>query len=143
MLLAIILGLVGITVYFVSNQAFGLLYLSTQYATAVSAAQQTMYLAAGESLLATSHAGTGSYLSLFLVLLAGLIISLVMWRSEMFGKGTAVAGILANGLGLLYYPALIFTPALIWISPSFSAPFRMVWYVLISVKLFKLGKDQR
>jgi hypothetical protein len=68
MALAIILGLMGIAVYFASNQAFGMLHLSQQYAAAASA----------------------------------------------------------------------FTPALIWIPPTLSAPFRMIWYVLIAIKLLKL-----
>jgi hypothetical protein len=121
--IAIILGLVGIIVYFASNQALRMLHLSQQYAAAASEAQRAMYLAAGEALLAVNNSGTGIYISLFLVLLAGLIISLVMLRSEEFGWGTAVAGILANGLGLAYYPALVFTPAIIWMPPAFSRRF--------------------
>jgi len=139
MVIALILGLVGIAVYFASNQAFGILHLSQQYAAATSEPQRTMYLAAGEALLAVNQ-GTGIYISLFLVLLAGLIISLVMLRSEVFGKGTAVFGIMANGLGLAYYPALAFAPTLVWIPPAFSAPFRIVWYVLIAIKLLKMSK---
>jgi hypothetical protein len=148
MRIAIILGLVGITVYFASNQALGMLHLSRQYAAAASEAQRSIYLAAGEALLAennlgTIHQGTGIYVSLFLVLLAGLIISLVMLQSEVFGKVTAVSGILANGIGLVYYPALVLTPSLIWIPPAFSAPFRMIWYILIAIKLLKLAKAEQ
>lgn len=79
-------------------------------------------LAAGEALPVVGDMGTGIYISLFLVLLAGLIISMVMLRSEVFGRVTAVSGILASGLGLAYYPALVFAPALIWIPPAFPTP---------------------
>ena len=40
--------------------------------------------------------GTGYYTSLFLVLVAGLVFSIVMLQSDVFGKWTAVSGILAN-----------------------------------------------
>ncbi len=148
MVLAIISGLMGIAVYFASNQAFNMLHLSEQYAAAASEAQRSIYIAAGEAILAAHnpgaiYQGTGNYLSLFLVLLAGLIISLVMLQSEVFGRVTAVTGILANGLGLAYYPALAFTPAIIWLPPTLSAPFRLIWYVLIAGKLFQLSKVEQ
>ena len=148
MVLAIISGLMGIMVYFASNQAFNMLHLSEQYTAATSEAQRSMFIAAGEALLAMDnpgaiYQGTGIYLSLFLVLLAGLIISLVMLRSEVFGRVTAVTGLIANSLGLAYFLALAFTPAIIWLPPTLSAPFRLIWYVLIARKLFQLSKVEQ
>jgi len=137
--LAIILSMIGISVYFASNQALGYLYLSQQYQGATSEAQRSIYLGAGEALSANIQ-GTGWYVSLFLIYLAGLIISLMMQQSNIFNKVTAWTGILANGFGLLLFPALIFTPAIAWLPPSLSAPFRVVWYVLIAIKLFKLAR---
>ena len=147
MLIATTFGLIGIAVYFASNQAFEMLSLSVQYTAAVDETQQTIFLAAGEALLTannpgTFYPGTGESLSLMLVLLAGLIISLVMWRSDDFGKAAAVFGILANGIGLMYFPALALALAIYWLPPTISAPFRMIWYVLIAIKLFKLGQQE-
>jgi uncharacterized membrane protein len=90
--------------------------------------------------LSANIQGTGWYVSLFLVLLAGLIISVVMQQSNVFNKATAWAGILANSFGLLLFIVLIFTPAIAWLPPSLSAPFRVIWYVLIAIKLFKLAR---
>jgi hypothetical protein len=78
--------------------------------------------------------------SLFLVLIAGLIISVVMLRSELFSKATAFTGILANGIGLCYFITLALAPAIYWIPHPISAPFRVIWYFLIAVRLLKLGK---
>jgi len=147
MLIATTSGLVGITVYFASNQAFAMLALSERYAAAASDAQRSIFLAAGEALLAVNnpdsiYQGTGIYVSYFLVLLGGLIISLVMLRSELFSKATAVTGILANGIGLCYFITLAFAPAIYWIPHPISAPFRVVWYFLIALRLFKLGKAE-
>jgi hypothetical protein len=146
MLIATVLGLIGITVYMASNQAFAMLALSERYAAATTAAEQSNLLAAGEALLAENspgflYQGTGIYLSLFLVLLAGLIISIVMIRSRVFGKTTAIMGILANSIGLCYFLFLVFAPAAIWIPHSVSAPFRVIWYFLIALRLFKLARE--
>lgn len=146
MLIATTSGLIGIAVYFASNQAFAMLALSQRYASATNDTQRSMYLAAGESLLAVNnpgsiYQGTGIYLSLFFVLLAGLIISVVMLRGAIFSKATAVTGILANGIGLCYFITLAFVPAIYWIPHPISAPFRVVWYFLIALRLFKLAKS--
>jgi hypothetical protein len=145
MLLATLLGLVGITVYTASNQAIAMLTLSERYSAASSEAERSKLLAAGEALLAVNHPdsmiqGTGIYLSLFLVLAAGLLISIVMLRSRVFGKGTAITGILANGIALSYFLLMIFIPAVYWIPHPISAPFRVVWYFLIALRLFNLGR---
>lgn len=144
MVIATTFGLAGIAVYFASNQAFAMLSLSDQYAAATTDAQRSILLAAGEALLAINNPGAiyqggGIYLSLFLVLFAGLVISTVMLGSGIFGRATAYVGVLANGLGLIYFIALVFAPALYALPIIISAPFRVVWYVLIARKLFQLG----
>lgn len=145
MLIAITAGLVGITVYFASNQAFAMLALSERYAAATADAQRTGYLAAGEVLLASNnpdsiYQGAGIYLSYFLVLLAGLIISVVMLQSEIFSKASAVVGILANGIALFYFVGLALSSEFYWIPHPVSAPFRVIWYFLIALRLFKLAR---
>jgi hypothetical protein len=144
MLIAMTSGLVGIAVYFASNQAFSMLSLSDQYAAATTDAQRSAFLAAGEALLAITQ-GSGILLSLFLVLLAGLITSLAMLRSSMrsrvFGRATAYVGILANASGLGYFVALVFAPAMIAVPHVIAGPFRMIWYLLIARELFRLGRN--
>jgi hypothetical protein len=146
-LLATICGLVGIAVFLASNQALALLHLSAQHAMATANAQRAALLAAGEALLALSEHGTGVYLSLLLVLLAGLIFSIAMLRGDVFSRATAIVGILANGIGLLFFPALAFAPALYVIPPALyvippvlSAPLRLAWYTMMALRLFKLAK---
>ncbi len=145
MMAATAAGLMGIAVYFASNQAFAMFSLSERYAAAATDAQRLLYLAAGEALLAINnpgalYQGTGIYASLFLVLLAGLIISIVMLRSDVFNKITAWTGILANGFGLGYFAVLAFAPALIVLPFVLSAPFRVTWYILIAFKLFEISR---
>jgi len=143
MLAALILGLAGIVVYFASNQAFAMLALSNQYAAAASESQRVPILAAGEASLGINNPGTvyqgvGIYASLFLVILAGLIISIVMLRDNTFSKATGWVGIVANGSVLFYFLTLLVAPNLVAIPHVISAPFCITWYVLIALRLFNL-----
>jgi hypothetical protein len=84
-------GLLGAAVYLSSNQSFAMLNLSGRYALATSAEEQSQLLAAGEALLAQHnpsvyYQGTGVYAGMLLVFAAGLIFSLIMLRSKVFGK---------------------------------------------------------
>jgi hypothetical protein len=140
MTVAVAFDLVGVAVYLASNQAFAMLALSDRYAAAGNEAMQATFLAAGEALLAIHDPG-GVHVSLLLVALAGLIASVVMLRSHVFGKATATIGVVANGLVVSYFVALPLVPAMAFLFPSASAPFRLLWYILIARRLFQLGRD--
>ncbi|MFN2151691.1 MAG: DUF4386 family protein [Anaerolineales bacterium] len=146
MLIAITSGLVGVTVYLASNQALEILSLSKQFAAATSDAQRATLLTAGDTILATHPSDpaflpTGLQISLFLVLVAGLLISIVMLQSKIFSKATTVCGLCANGLALIGMISLPFLPEIYLIFPTVSAPFRMIWYILIAIQLFKLSNS--
>lgn len=143
MRIALISGLVGVTTYFASNQAFSLLSLSNQYAAA-SNDQRSTILTAGEALLAihnpgSVYQGTGIYLSHFLVSLAGLIIAIVMLQSSIFSKPTAYAGIIANGFVMGHFILLIIAPQMTFLPYIIASPALLIWYVLISRKLYQLN----
>ena len=57
MAIATTLGFIGITVYFASNTAFSILSLSDQYAATTTDAQRSMFLAAGQAVLAINNSG--------------------------------------------------------------------------------------
>jgi uncharacterized membrane protein len=63
-----------------------------------------------------------------------------MLRGAVFNKWTAMAGILANSIYLLLFPVLAIVPSINWIPPSLAAPFRLIWYILIMIQLFKLSR---
>jgi hypothetical protein len=143
MTLAMALTLVAVAVYAASNQAFALLSLSGQYAAATTDAQRSGLLAAGQALLAIHNSsasyGNGPYVSFLFVSLAGLIIAVVMLRSNVFGKFAAWMGILANFFGLSYYLTLAFVPSMSVIPLSLSAPFLLIWYLVVGRRLLRLG----
>ena len=142
-LLADACSLCGIALSFASNQAFSLLTLSRQAAALASPAGRLALESAAEALLQANEHGTSASSGLFLVLLGGLIFSVLMLQDERFGKAAGVCGILANGIYLLFFPAQAFGPLFYIIPPVLAAPFRMVWYFIGALKLWRLSKEQK
>ncbi len=142
--IAAVSGLAGITVYFASNTAFTVLYLSDQYAAATADAQRSMLLAAGQAALAANQ-GAGTYVSLFLLAISGLLFSVAMLRSGLFAPGTAYLGILGAAFDLVYCVALPFVPAAgrdsiaLGTIPA-AGLFLMVWHILVGVRLLQLAR---
>jgi len=147
MAIATILGFVGIAVYFASNTAFSMLSLSDQYAATTTDAQRSMFLAAGQAVLAMGK-GTGIYTSFLLLAVAGMVISAVMLRSNIFSKATAYVGILASAFDLAYCIAFPFLPAAdadlvaICTIPA-AGMLLMIWHILIGRRLYQLGRTRQ
>jgi len=143
MAIATTIGFVGIVVYFASNTAFSMLSLSDQYAAATTDAQRSVFLAAGQAMLAIGLQGTGIYMSFLLLAIAGLIISAVMLRSNIFSKVTAYVGILASVFDLAYCITLAFVPAIDVYLVSAAGLLLMIWHILIGRRLYQLGRTRQ
>ena len=143
MAIALTLALLGIGTFFATNNPFSMLSLSSQYAAATTDAQRSTFLAAGEAVLAnTNQRAVGGFnLGLFLVSVAGLIVSAVMLQSHFFSRFTAYVGIVAYALSLADYLREALTPsaavALLVILPN--ALFVVIWFGLVGRRLFQLG----
>ena len=112
-----------------------MLYLSEQHAAATTDAQRALFLAAGETVLATFH-GTAFHVSYNLFSIYLLIVSIVMLRSPIFGRAIAWAGILAALLNWgLYVPGIGIFLSVLSVVPL------ALWNVLIARSLFRLGRD--
>jgi hypothetical protein len=133
MTLATAVGFVAIAVYFASNPAFEMLSLSEGYAAATSEAQKAMFLAAGEAVL-VSFKGTAFKVSYLLATVAGVMISVLILRSNTFSKWTGYARFLASVLGLGLFVPVIGVPLAL-----FSVVFEWIWYMLLARELFNLG----
>lgn len=150
MAIATTLGFVGIAVYFASNTAFSMLALSDQYVAATTDAQRSMFLAAGQAVLALGaiYQGTGIYASFLLLAVAGLIISAIMLRSNIFSRVTAYVGILASAFDLAYCIAFAFLPAVdIELVAVCTIPaaglLLMIWHILVGRRLYQLGRLEK
>jgi hypothetical protein len=93
-----VIGFVGIIVYFSSNTAFDMLYLSEQYDIAKTDFEQSLLLSAGQSMLATFQ-GTSFHSSYVLLSMATLILSILMLKDRVFGKVAGMSGILVAVIG--------------------------------------------
>jgi hypothetical protein len=135
MAIALALGLVEAVALIVARPAFEMLYLSEQHAAATTDAQRDLFLAAGETVLATFH-GTAFHISYNLFSVYLLMVSIVMLRSQIFGRVTASAGILAGILNWgLYVPGIGILLSVLSVVPL------AIWNVLIASRLFRLGRD--
>ncbi len=148
MIIATVLGIMGTTVYFASNTAFSMLSLSDQYAAATTDAQRSMLLAAGQAVLAINdpsavYQGTGIYISFLLLAVAGLIVSVVMLRSGIFGRVTALVGIVASACDLVYCFTFACMPLLPVYLLSTAGLLLMVWHILVGLRLLQLGRLER
>jgi len=146
MAIALMLALLGIGVFLATNNPFSMLSLSKQHAAAATEEQRSALLAAGEALLANTNqrAVGGVNMGLFLVSIAGLIVSVVMLQGGPFGRTTAYAGIAAFALSLADYLRQALTDsavvALLLILPNVL--FLMTWLLATGWKLLQLGNSK-
>jgi hypothetical protein len=145
--IALILALLGIGIFLSTNNPFTMLSLSNQYTAATTDVERSSFLAAGQAVLAITNqrAVSGFNMGLFLVTIAGLIFSSVMFQSNSFSKSTAYVGVLANALSLADYLREALTSsvfiALLVILPN--ALLLVVWFILVGRRLYQLGRLEK
>jgi hypothetical protein len=133
MAIYVALSLVGVVCFIAARPAFEMLWLSDQYSAAITDVQRSSLLAAGEATLAAFH-GTAFHTSYLLGSISGLIVSLVMLRSQVFSKVTAYVRIGSSIFDFgLYLPTIG-----IYVS-IFSVMFLFLWNIMIARRLFQLA----
>ena len=93
---ALAFGVLGMAAYMASPRAVEMLTLARAYAKA-DPAEQVALLATGDGMLAT-WMGTAFDVYYFFNLVTLLIFALLMWRSSVFSRATAVWGLVAASL---------------------------------------------
>jgi len=143
MAIAAILAFIGIAVNFATSKLFSLLTLSDLYAAAATEAIKSQFLAAGQATLAVGALGgiSGSVEGGIPLAVAGLIISIIMLRSNILGRAVGYVGVLANGIGLVMYINAAAGPAMAG-SPFFGAFFLLsvIWFILIGRTLLRASR---
>jgi len=133
-LIALVLGLIAVVSLIPARPISELFALSDRYAAASNQAERSQYLAAGEALLALFN-GTAWAVYYFFGPVSGLISSLLMLRSNIFGKATAYVGIITSiiACGLLMPgigPVLAFLSMLGYV----------IWNIQLARRFFQLGR---
>jgi len=146
MAIAMTFALLGVGIFFATNNPFSMLSLSDQYAAATTNAQRSTILAAGQAVLAnTNQRAVGGFnIALFLVSVAGLIVSSVMFQNNSFSRTTAYVGILAHGLSLADYlrQALTSSVTIALLVILLNALFVVIWFTLVGRRLYQLGRPE-
>lgn len=134
-LIAMLLGTLGVAAYYASNTGFEMLAISGQYAGVTSEAQRNALLGAGQTLLAI-YKGTAFDTYYVLNAAALLIFAVVMLRSKVFSKATGGVG-LAAGI-LMLVPSTAGTLGLIF-SLASLVPWA-IFSVMVARSLFQMGR---
>ncbi len=132
-LIATALSATSITCFLIGTPALNMLYLSRQYAAATTSAEREGLLAAGQAVL-SSWEGTPFQVGNVVGSIGMLLIGWVMLRSQIFSKSTAYVGIVAAVAGFgMYVPKVGVAISIL------SVVGMQIWYVMIALKLLRLG----
>lgn len=142
-LLALLVFLVGTTIFAANNTALPMLELSRKYALAVEA-QKPLLAAAGEALLARgTHGSLGVFFSFILPTISALMMSFVMLQGKIFSKANSYIGILGNALMTIYIVLVTFAPSVKSMAMFFAMPgglLLVAWMIMLTIRLFRLGR---
>lgn len=134
-LIALVLGLIGITLIFAARPIFEMLSLSDQYAAATTEAEKSQLLAAGTALMPVFR-GTAYYMHYILGTISLLIFAFLMLENEGYTKESAYFGIGSNLLAFA-----LFIPGIGVYLSILSVLGLAVWDILVARSLFKLAKQ--
>lgn len=141
-LFAFMFTIIAIAISFAGESTFSLFHLGKQYIAATSDMERSQLLAAGEAVLANGWwSSTGSYMTGILLQGGGVMISIVMFRSDHYSKITSIAGIIGNSFDLLQHLVSPFLPGIAEYL-SFAMVAYLVWYPMLARDLFLLSKRQ-
>jgi hypothetical protein len=142
--IALALVLVGSAVFFATNNPFTMLTLSNRYAAAATEADRTALISAGEAVVAgTNQRAIGGFnIALFLVSVAGVLVSSAMSSHEAFGRRIAALGMLAHGLSLADNLRQLLTSSLVisLLVIVTGAVLLVIWFTTVGLRLLRLGR---
>jgi hypothetical protein len=135
MLIAVIIGLTGIGVYYASTVGFEMLSISKQYYSTESIEIKQQLLSVGHGLI-VSYKGTAFDVYYVFNAITLLLISKIMYKSKDFGKSSATWGMIAGIFMII--PSTAGSIGLIF-SLNSLIPW-IVFSILIGRKLIQLSK---
>ncbi|MBD3315345.1 MAG: DUF4386 family protein [Chitinivibrionales bacterium] len=136
-LIGLTLGLIAVTLIIAARPIHEMVYLSEKYTTAENAVAKARYLAAGEAFHALFN-GTAFLVFTLFIAISGLISSLLMLRSNIFSRATAVVGIAATAPSLLFFIPKIGL-VMLFVATIMSIP----WLMMQARTFIRLGWSLR
>lgn len=139
----IIFTFMGIILALATNSALSIINLSDRYAVSTSDTMKEQLIIAGEAVLAFDMwNNTAGYFAGILMQGGFLIISIAMLQTDKFSKVVIYSGIIANGVDLLQHIVAIFVPAIAEVVFILAGPAYIVWYISLSLNLYKLSSNK-
>ena len=86
---------------------------------------------------------SGAMIGGILILIAALIVSAVMLKSDNFSKATAIVGILTHGFDLAHKLVSIFAPQAAIIFMMIAGPLYLIWFPLLARDFFRLARAEK
>jgi hypothetical protein len=139
LILSAVFAFIGMAVYFSSNATFSMLYLSDRLSAATNDVQKASVIESAKTALAVYWNGTGGDIATNFAGIAGILVSIVMFRSKIFSPAPTIAGIVGNALEL-GPPATLMPPIYLKIDPiavAIGGLLLLVWYAAIGVRVWK------
>ncbi|MGE5457904.1 MAG: hypothetical protein ACM3RX_06080 [Methanococcaceae archaeon] len=141
--ISMMLVFAGVTLFLATPSVFSYLYLSDKFAVVTSDFEKTQLLAAGKSIVASDmwH-GTGARIGGLLLQSGALLISILMLRSDVFNKSTAIVGISTHGLDLVHIIIGFFIPVAGDTIMFIAGPLYLLWFPMVGLRLWKLRNSR-
>jgi hypothetical protein len=144
--LAMVVAFMGMAIYIANNAAIPMFVLASRYAAAGTDAQRVIFAAAGEAVLVRGEDFTpGSFLGLFFTGIAGIAISAVMLRGEVFGRATAWVGIVGFTFLSIFTVWATFIPVLYEVAfygfGMIGGLLALIWFFLVALRCFKFARS--
>ncbi len=142
--LVVAVFLLATAIYISTNAAIPMMVLAEKYVLAQADLQKTMFVSAGEAILARGEDFTpGSFPGLILSGCAAIAISFIMLRGGIFGKRNALIGIVGFTFLSLFTIVATFVPSLYTFVFYGIAPIggilALTWFALTARRLFQLA----
>jgi hypothetical protein len=90
-----------------------------------------------EAIARSGYYETGAAIALFLLYASGLYLAVTMKALNVFSRFTFVFGLIANGIGLVYFPLRLLGFKYDYFAIVIAAPFTVAWHINISLNLIK------
>lgn len=146
--LTMVVAFIGMAIYISNNAAIPMFVLAGKYAAAGSDAQRALLAAAGEAVLAFGEDFTpGSFTGMILGGIGAIAVSFVMLRGGIFGKVASWIGIVGFTFISVFTVLATFVPSLYFVAfylfGMIGGLLVLSWFVLVSLKFFKLGRSEK
>lgn len=144
---AFIVSSLGTLTYFITNCSIKLIGLSARYSVLANPTEisdfeeKVSFVLRNANIPGFSTSFSVSHLALFFLLASGVIACFSMKQSGLYKKSSILIGWIANVSGLTSFVFIPFYPQFIFIPISFSAPFIVIWYMIIAVSLLRVHRS--